>query len=258
MAKSIVQQVSDGASYRDFAILYRMNAQSNAMERMIIRNNIPYRIYGGTRFYDRKEIKDIMAYLSVINNENDTLRLHRIINEPKRSIGDATVAMLDDICRDLHLSPIEAMRQADSFPALGRKAAVLKKFAEMIDYLAQRSAELPFDEFLDLLLHKTGYAEMLRAQGEEGETRLENIEELKSSMLVYADEAEQPTLGGFLEEIALFTDVDKYEPEQDVVSIKNPREFSELLDQYIDEHRDRYGIRGRDMMYGDCDCDHDM
>ena len=217
VAKSIVQQVSDGASYRDFAILYRMNAQSNAMERMFIRNNIPYRIYGGTRFYDRKEIKDIMAYLSVINNENDTLRLHRIINEPKRSIGDATVAMLDDICRDLHLSPIEAMRQADSFPALGRKAAVLKKFAEMIDYLAQRSAELPFDEFLDLLLNKTGYAEMLRAQGEEGETRLENIEELKSSMLSYAAEAEEPTLSGFLEEIALFTDVDKYEPEQDVV-----------------------------------------
>lgn len=217
VAKTIVDSVSSGASYKDFAILYRMNAQSNAMERMFIRNNIPYKIYGGTRFYERKEIKDILAYLSVINNENDVLRFHRIVNEPKRGIGDATVALLDDIMGDLHLSPMEVMRQADSYPVLGRKASSLKSFAAMMDMLAAKSEELPFDELLDLLLDKTGYAEMLRAQGEEGETRLENIEELKSSMLAYADESEEPSLSGFLEEIALFTDVDKYEPEQDVV-----------------------------------------
>ncbi len=217
VAKTIVHQVSDGAAYKDFAILYRMNAQSNALERMFIRNNIPYKIYGGTRFYERKEIKDILAYLSVINNENDVLRFHRIVNEPKRGIGDATLALLDDIMRDLHLSPLEVMRQAGSFPVLSKKAAGLRAFADMMDMLSAKAEVLAFDEFLDLLLDKTGYAEMLRAQGEEGEMRLENIEELKSSMLVYADEAEEPTLGGFLEEIALFTDVDKYEPEQDVV-----------------------------------------
>ncbi|MGN0593184.1 MAG: ATP-dependent helicase [Ruminococcus sp.] len=217
VAKTIVQQVSSGSSYHDFAILYRMNAQSNALERMFIRNGIPYRIYGGTRFYDRKEVKDIMAYLSVIDNENDVLRFHRIVNEPKRGIGDATISLIDDITRDLHLSPIEVMRQADSYPVLMKKAAVLKKFAAMIDFLAEKAGLLPFDEFLDLLLDKTGYAEALRAQGEEGETRLENIEELKSSMVSYSEETDEPTLSGFLEEISLFTDVDKYEPEQDVV-----------------------------------------
>lgn len=217
VAKTIVKQVADGAAYRDFAILYRMNAQSNALERMFIRNGIPYRIYGGLRFYDRKEVKDIMAYLSVINNENDALRFHRIVNEPKRGIGDATLALLDQISQDLRLSPLEVMRTADSYPILSKKAASLKKFAAMMDMLAEKAEELPFDQLLDLLMQKTGYLEMLQAQGEEGKTRLENIEELKSSMLSYAKENDEPSLGGFLEEISLFTDVDKYEPEQDVV-----------------------------------------
>ena len=217
VAKTITEQVTAGASYHDFAILYRMNAQSNALERMFIRNGIPYRIYGGLRFYDRKEVKDIMAYLSVINNEDDVLRFHRIVNEPKRGIGDATIALLDDIARDLHLSHLEVMRHADNYPMLSKKAAGLKKFAAMMDSLSEKVEELPFDQFLDLLMEKTGYKEMIRAQGTEGETRLENIEELKSSMAAYCEEAEEPTLGGFLEEIALFTDVDKYEPEQDVV-----------------------------------------
>ncbi len=217
VARTIEQKVNAGASYCDFAILYRMNAQSNMLERTFVRCGIPYRIFGGTRFYDRKEIKDIMAYLSVLNNENDMLRFHRIVNEPKRGIGDTTLALLDDIALDLHLSPLEVMRHASSYPILSKKAAAMQRFAEMMDFLAEKVSEMPFDEFLDLLLDKTGYTEMLRAQGEEGETRLENIEELKTSMVAYADEADEPTLGGFLEEIALFTDVDKYEPEQDVV-----------------------------------------
>lgn len=217
VAKSIVDKVSAGGSYRDFAILYRMNAQSNALERMFIRNGIPYRIYGGTRFYDRKEVKDVMAYLSVINNENDSLRFHRIVNEPKRGIGDSTVELIDDISRDLNISPIKVMRDADSFPVLKKKATVLKNFASIIYTMADKVDALPFDEFLDILLDKTGYTEYLKSLGEDGETRLENIEELKSSMIAYSKESEEPSLNGFLEEIALFADVDKYEPEQDVV-----------------------------------------
>lgn len=217
VAKSIVEHVSSGGAYGDYAILYRMNAQSNAIERLFIRDGIPYRIYGGTRFYDRKEVKDILAYLSVINNENDSLRFHRVVNEPKRGIGDATIALIDDISRDLHISPIEVMRKSDEFPVLKKRVSSLKSFAEMIDFLSVKADELPFDEFLDLLLLKTGYADYLQSLGEEGETRLENIEELKSSMIDYAEEAEEASLSGFLEEIALFTDVDKYEPDQDVV-----------------------------------------
>ena len=216
-ARTIVEHVSNGGAYGDFAILYRMNAQSNAIERLFIRDNIPYKIYGGTRFYDRKEIKDILSYISVINNENDSLRFHRIVNEPKRGIGDATVSIIDDISNDLHMSPIEVMRKSNEFPVLKKKASSLKAFADMIDELSVKSDKLPFDEFLDLLLEKTGYADYLQSLGEEGQTRLENIEELKSSMIDYSEEADEPSLGGFLEEIALFTDVDKYEPDQDVV-----------------------------------------
>ncbi|MGN0631667.1 MAG: ATP-dependent helicase [Ruminococcus sp.] len=217
VAKSIVEQINNGGSYSDHAVLYRMNAQSNAIERLFIRDNIPYRIYGGTRFYDRKEVKDILAYLDVINNENDSLRFHRIVNEPKRGIGDATIALIDDISRDLHISPIEVMRKSDEFPVLKKRVSSLKSFAEMIDLLSAKVNEMPFDEFLDLLLKKTGYADYLNSLGEEGETRLENIEELKSNMIDYANETEEPSLSGFLEEIALFTDVDKYEPGQDAV-----------------------------------------
>ncbi len=217
VAKTIVQGVSDGKSYSDYAILYRMNAQSNALERMFIRNNIPYRIYGGMRFYERKEVKDILAYLSVINNEHDMLRFHRIVNEPKRGIGDATVALIDNIAEDMQISPIEVMRSADGYPSLSKKASSLKKFAAVIDELRQLSGELGFDEFLDILLDRTGYNEYLTALGEEGENRLQNIEELKSSMVAYEEEVTEPSLSGFLEEIALFTDVDKYEPQQDVV-----------------------------------------
>lgn len=216
-ARTIVEHVSNGGAYGDFAILYRMNAQSNAIERLFIRDNIPYKIYGGTRFYDRKEIKDILSYISVINNENDSLRFHRIVNEPKRGIGDATVSIIEDISNDLHMSPIEVMRKSNEFPVLKKKASSLKAFADMIDELSVKSDKLPFDEFLDLLLEKTGYADYLQSLGEEGQTRLENIEELKSSMIDYSEEADEPSLGGFLEEIALFTDVDKYEPDQDVV-----------------------------------------
>ncbi len=217
VAKTIVEGVADGGSYSDYAILYRMNAQSNALERMFIRNGIPYKIYGGMRFYERKEVKDILAYLSVINNEHDVLRFHRIVNEPKRGIGDATIALIDNIMTDLNLSPLEVMRQADCYPVLSKKSATLKRFAAMMDELREQSELLLFDEFLDLLLDKTGYLDYLGAQGEEGSTRLENIEELKSSMVAYAEEADEPSLGGFLEEIALFTDVDKYEPGQEVV-----------------------------------------
>ncbi len=217
VAKTIVDLVSHGASYRDFAILYRMNAQSNSLERMFIRNNIPYRIYGGIRFYERKEIKDILAYLSVINNPSDSLRFHRIVNEPKRGIGESTVTLIDNISNDLRMSPLDVMRQAESFPVLAKRMAKLKEFSSIMDMLTEKADELPFDQFLDLLLEKTGYKEMLEAQGDEGLTRLENIEELKSSMIEYENESEDPSLSGFLEEVALFTDVDKYEPEQDVV-----------------------------------------
>ena len=219
VSKKILENVKQGAKYGDHAILYRMNAQSNMLERALVRSGVPYRIYGGTRFYDRKEIRDIIAYMSIVENPNDRVRFERIVNEPKRGIGDATLSLLQDITQDLHLSPLEVMRNADQYPVLSKKMNALKKFAVMWDELIEAERELPLEKFLDVVLEKTGYRAALEQMGEEGTFRLENVEELKSSILTYQNEAEEPSLGGFLEEISLFTDVDKYEPEQDVVML---------------------------------------
>lgn len=219
VVESIQKSVQNGGTYGENAILYRMNAQSNALERVLIRKDIPYRIYGGTRFYDRKEIRDMIAYMSIVENPSDIVRFGRIVNEPKRGIGDATVALIENITSDLHVSPLEVMQNVDDYPVLSKKAQALKKFAQMWTDLQNASLEMTLEEFLDYLLDKTGYRTAMQALGEEGELRLENIEELKSSMHTYEESAEEATLSGFLEEISLYTDVDKYEPDQDVVML---------------------------------------
>lgn len=183
--------MKQGAKYGDHAILYRMNAQSNMLERALVRSGVPYRIYGGTRFYDRKEIRDIIAYMSIVENPNDRVRFERIVNEPKRGIGDATLSLLQDITQDLHLSPLEVMQNADQYPVLSKKMNALKKFAVMWDELIEAERELPLEKFLDVVLEKTGYRAALEQMGEEGTFRLENVEELKSSILTYQNEAEE-------------------------------------------------------------------
>lgn len=219
VSDTILKQVKAGEKYSDHAILYRMNAQSNMLERALVHKGIPYRIYGGTRFYDRKEIKDILAYMSIVENPNDRVRFERIVNEPKRGIGNATLALLLQISQDLHLSPLEVLQNVEQYPALFKKKTALKKFAELWEALITAEREQPLEQFLDTILEKTGYHGMLESMGEEGSFRLENIEELKTSILTYQNEAEEASLGGFLEEISLYTDVDKYEPDQDTVML---------------------------------------
>ena len=219
VSDTILKQVKAGEKYSDHAILYRMNAQSNMLERALVHKGIPYRIYGGTRFYDRKEIKDILAYMSIVENPNDRVRFERIVNEPKRGIGNATLALLLQISQDLHLSPLEVLQNVEQYPALSKKKTALKKFAELWEELITAEREQPLEQFLDTILEKTGYHGMLESMGEEGTFRLENIEELKTSILTYQNEAEETSLGGFLEEISLYTDVDKYEPDQDTVML---------------------------------------
>ena len=219
VSDTILKQVKAGEKYSDHAILYRMNAQSNMLERALVHKGIPYRIYGGTRFYDRKEIKDILAYMSIVENPNDRVRFERIVNEPKRGIGNATLALLLQISQDLHLSPLEVLQNVEQYPALSKKKTALKKFAELWEALITAEREQPLEQFLDTILEKTGYHGMLESMGEEGTFRLENIEDLKTSILTYQNEAEEASLGGFLEEISLYTDVDKYEPDQDTVML---------------------------------------
>ena len=142
-----------------------MNAQSNTIEQAFVKSGIPYRVFGGMRFYDRKEIKDLTSYLAVIKNENDILRFRRIVNEPKRGIGDSTLSLINDITSDLGLSPIEVMKNAGDYPLLSKKAGVLKAAAEMFSELQSASEEMPLDEFFDFLLERTGYLEYMKSLG---------------------------------------------------------------------------------------------
>ncbi|MDE5993553.1 MAG: UvrD-helicase domain-containing protein [Oscillospiraceae bacterium] len=220
VAGEILSAVDRGASYSDFAVLYRMNAQSNSLERTFTRNGIPYRVIGGMRFYDRREIKDVTSYLALLNNNRDMLRFKRIINEPKRGIGDATVSMIEQISGDLNISPIDVMRDSANYPLLSKKSAALVKAADMFTYLADFAETHSLSELLDELLDKTGYANAMKALGDEGIGRLENISELKTTMTQYEEaNGEDASLSGFLEEISLYTDLDKLDSDDNAVSM---------------------------------------
>ncbi len=218
VATSIVENVKQGRKYSDHAVLYRMNAQSNSIERYFIRSNIPYRIIGGHKFFERKEIRDMLAYLNVINNPSDSVRLRRIINEPKRGIGNATVVTAEQIAEQAGIPLFDVLREADTYPALARKASSLREFVSMMMDLAFTAEQESLEWLLDELLDKTGYLAMLKADGPEGEVRIENIEELKSNMKNYENEnGDDASLSGFLEEVALYTDLDNLNQSDDCV-----------------------------------------
>ncbi|MBC8584451.1 ATP-dependent helicase [Youxingia wuxianensis] len=217
IADTISENVKQGAKFSDHAVLYRMNAISNTVERGLVKYGIPYRIIGGLRFYERKEIKDMISYLSVLNNPSDTVRLRRIINEPKRGIGDSSVNNVLEIAAGVELPAFEILENAEQYPALSRKATSLMQFAEMLRALMEKVGKISLDQLLDHVLEETGYLSMLQGEGFEGQTRLENIEELKSTMIRYEEENDDPTLAGFLEEISLYTDIDRYDPQADNV-----------------------------------------
>lgn len=219
VAETILDNVNSGRKFGDHAVLYRMNAQSNSIEQTFIKSGIPYRIFGGLKFYDRKEIKDITAYLSVINNHYDMLRLSRIINVPKRGIGEATVTTLSQIVSDLGEDPITVMLNSPDLAPLAKKSKALRSLAEMFNYFTDIAETLSLEELLDELLKKSGYEKYLKEQGAEGAMRLENINELKSTMINYEENAEDPTLSGFLEEISLYTDIDSFDENSDYVAM---------------------------------------
>ena len=210
---------TQGGSMKDFAILYRTNAQSNALEYALKRNGIPYRVIGGTRFFDRAEIKDMLSYLCVINNRSDTLRLRRIINNPPRGLGPKTLEMADRLA-DAEGKPLySVISDPYSYAPLEKSAVKFLQFSALIEDLAKLLDDgMSLPEFYDEVVNRTGYAEMLTAkQTEENKTRLENVRELKSSIHSYLENAEEPTLAGFLEEIALYTDIEQYNEADDAV-----------------------------------------
>lgn len=220
VATTILEQVAKGRKYSDFAVLYRMNSQSNILEKVFVKSGIPYRIIGGHRFYERREIRDMIAYLSVINNPSDEIRLRRIVNQPKRSIGDKTIATASEIAGALGESLLEVLGRADEFDSLRRASVMLKAFYDMMQELidANDDESVSLHELYELILEKTGYIEALRGEKEEAETRIENINELASNLLKFQEEnGEEATLSAFLEEVSLMTDIDNYDETADTV-----------------------------------------
>ena len=218
IAKTIMDGVADGRKYSDFAILYRTNAQSNAVEQALSRSGIPHRIIGGHRFYDREEIRDMIAYLQVINNPHDDVRLSRIINVPKRAIGARTVSVAADIAAGLGESIYSVIKDADSYPQLSRATSKLKVFVNLIDGLieAEQSGDYSLAELYNLILEHTNYENYLRTEKENADVRIENIEELSSNIIKFEEDYdEEADLSSFLEEISLMTDIDNYDADAD-------------------------------------------
>ena len=213
VADEILNAVALGRKFSDFAILYRTNAQSSSIERALVYNAVPYKVIGGHRFYDRKEVKDILAYLSVIANPSDTVRLRRIINEPKRGIGDTTINNAASIADGLGTTFYNVIRNANDYPMLSRAAGKLIDFTNLLNSLALSLEEKSIQDFFDDVITKTGYYASLDLDKETAEERKANVMEVLANLVRYMEDNEGGTLTGFLEEVALMTDLDNYNTE---------------------------------------------
>ena len=217
IADEINTSVENGRNFSDHAILYRTNAQSNAIERAFVRMSVPYKVVGGKRFYERKEIRDAIAYLTLLVNPADAIKLRRVINEPKRGIGDGTVDALAEIAAGLGISMFEVMMEASEYERLSRASSKLLAFANMINDLREKSLDEPLPDLFDDLLDATGYVQYLKLDRDTAEDRLENLQELKTNMIRYLEEHEEGDLEGFLEEVSLMSDIDAFNEQSDVV-----------------------------------------
>ncbi len=218
VAKTIMDGVADGRKYSDYAVLYRTNAQSNAIEQALSRSGIPHRIIGGHRFYEREEIRDMVAYLQVVNNPHDDVRLSRIINVPKRGIGARTVQVAAEIAAGLGESIYSVIKEADSYPQLSRAASKLKGFVSLVDGFleAEESGDYTLAELYNLIIEHTNYENYLKLEKENPEVRIENIEELSSNIIKFEEDyGDEADLSNFLEEISLLSDIDNYDSESD-------------------------------------------
>lgn len=222
IADAIANVVSNGlASYKDFAILYRTNAQSRVFEEKLILHNIPYRIVGAINFYQRREIKDLLAYLRTIENGFDDISVKRIINVPKRGIGLTTIDRITNYALEHETSFYGALQNYEYIDGISRSAAKLGSFVSLIESFKRHlaSPEYGLEDLLREIIEETGYVRLLQEEdSEDAEGRIENIEELISKVVAYAENCEEePTLSGFLEEVALVADIDNVEESSDIV-----------------------------------------
>ncbi|MDD3222759.1 MAG: DNA helicase PcrA [Clostridia bacterium] len=206
------------AKYNDFAILYRTNAQSRVLEEKFVAKNIPYKIVGGVNFYQRREIKDILAYLKTIDNGQDDLSIQRIINVPKRGIGMTTLGRIIEYGQARDMNLYDALGCCGDIPKLGRAAEKIKGFVNMIDVFRAQSEYITLSELLQHVLEETGYIKELEAESTEvAQGRIENIDELMNKLVAYETDTDEPTLSGFLEDVALVADIDSLDEAEDYV-----------------------------------------
>ena len=217
IADEIMKRMGSTGKFSDFAVLYRMNSMSNSIERALVRSGIPYRIIGGHKFYDRLEIKDALAYLSVIANHKDNNRLERIINTPKRGIGATTITTAKEIADALGISLFEVFKTSDEYEKLKRSSQKLMEFTQMIEGFAELLTRESLSSVFISLLDETGYKAMTAADKEKGEERLQNLDELNSNLIRFQEENPEGELTDFLEEVALLTDIDNYNADADTV-----------------------------------------
>lgn len=216
------RHLHDRKDYSDFAILYRTNAQSRSLEEKLIEKNIPYRIYGGINFYARREIKDILAYLKTIDNARDDLAVKRILNVPKRGIGAASVAKVDDYAYENNITFYVALRQAKEVPGLQRAISKVEGFVTQIEILKSKSQYIGVGKLIEEIIETVGYSDYIDAESESDEQateRRQNIDELISKAVQYEETVDEPSLSGFLEEVALVADIDNLDENNDMVSL---------------------------------------
>ena len=216
------RHLNDRKDYSDFAILYRTNAQSRSLEEKLIEKNIPYRIYGGINFYARREIKDILAYLKTIDNARDDLAVKRILNVPKRGIGAASVAKVDDYAYENDITFYVALRQAKEVPGLQRAVSKVEGFVTQIEILKSKSQYIGVGKLIEEIIETVGYSDYIDTESESDEQateRRQNIDELISKAVQYEETVDEPSLSGFLEEVALVADIDNLDENNDMVSL---------------------------------------
>lgn len=220
ITKIILDGVAAGRKFSDYAVLYRMNSQSLTFERNFAKSGVPHRIIGGTRFYERREIREMIAYLSVINNPSDEMRLRRIINTPKRSIGDRSVEVAAQIGQQTGETLFEVVSHAKDYPALSRAANKMTLFAAQMQGLIElnNDEKVTLGELYDELVERIDYLSFLKTDDpESAEDRAANVQELASNLRRFEEENPEGTLSDFLEEVSLITDIDNYDNNADSV-----------------------------------------
>jgi DNA helicase-2/ATP-dependent DNA helicase PcrA len=208
-AEKIEELIKTGHTYGEFAVLYRTNAQSRTVEDQLVKRNIPYRLFGGTRFYDRKEIRDILSYLKILKNPLDAIALRRVINVPKRGIGDTSIDKVTTFAMEKGISFYDALGRLGEIPELKTRARKFQEFYDLMQHLKEDSMTLSVSQLMDAVIKKTGYMQVLLDEGtDEALMRLENIDEFINKAVEYETQNPEGNLEGFLEEIALVSDID--------------------------------------------------